>query len=332
MAKITVIEDNRVIAFLIDASLQAAGHLPSLYACGGEGLAAMRVAPPDLLILDVNLPDMSGFDVALTLRQDMALSHVPILLLTALNDMDSRVRGLEVADDYLTKPFEKRELLARVGALLRRSKRSSALAGRLELIGGAGAAVQVVALVHPRGALVFDDGVTVYFDKGRVIHASHQQTQSAEAVVAEAFSRQQGSFRFEPQAPLPPATLHLDPMAVLLELTRLADEIARDADAANISTKSRHGSMDNASQRSSGAVRNTHAKRLIVVPDWLAAETLLEQLRGKQVFIAREHYDPQKQDSCVVFEGNLTVIVLLHSTLQDLPHALAEFIKAPSVS
>jgi DNA-binding response OmpR family regulator len=330
VAKITVIEDNRVIAFLIDASLQAAGHLPSLYASGGEGLAAMRVAPPDLLILDVNLPDMSGFDVALTLRQDMALSHVPILLLTALNDMDSRVRGLEVADDYLTKPFEKRELLARVGALLRRSKRSSALAGRLELIGGAGAAVQVVALVHSQGALVFDDGVTVYFDQGRVIHVNHQQTQSAEAVVAEAFSRQQGSFRFEPQAPLPPATLHLDPMAVLLELTRLADEIARDA--ANISTKSRHSSTDTASKRSSGAVRNTHAKRLIVVPDWLAAETLLEQLRGKQVFIAREHYDPQKQDSCVVFEGNLTVIVLLHSTLQDIPHALAEFIKAPSVS
>jgi len=311
VANITVIEDNRVIAFLIEASLKAANHTPTLCVSGNEGLQAMRAAPPDLLVLDVNLPDISGFDVALTMRQEVALSHVPILMLTALNDIDNRVRGLEVADDYLTKPFEKREFLARVGALLRRNNRVGALTGQLELIGGAGAAVQVVALVHSKGALVFDDGVTVYFDGGRVIHVDHKRAQSAETVIAQAFDRQQGSFRFEPHAPLPPATLNLDPMGVLLEVTRLADEAERNA--------------TNRALRSADTV-DTRAKGLTVVPSLAVAEKLLCNLRGTHSFVATERWDSHHNDTCVVLEGDALIVVALHSKLKNIPPTLTQLI------
>lgn len=317
MANITVIEDNRVIAFLIDASLKAAHHTPSLCASGNEGLQAMRAAPPDLLILDVNLPDISGFDVALAMRQDVALSHVPILMLTALDDIDNRVRGLEVADDYLTKPFEKREFLARVGALLRRNTRAGALTGQLELIGGAGAAVQVVALVHPRGALIFDDGVTVYFDGGKVIHVAHNRAQSAEAVIAQAFSRQKGSFRFESHVPLPPATLDLDPMALLLELARRSDENERNQ-------------ADNTLMPDRAV--DTQAKGLTVVPNLAVAAKLLANMRGKQTFIASERWDNQHNDTCVVLEGDALIVVALHSKLQNMPPVLSQLISAERAS
>ncbi|MEM7737433.1 MAG: protoglobin domain-containing protein [Deinococcota bacterium] len=227
MANIAVIEDNKTIAFLIEALLEAQKHRVSIYSDGTSGLHGMCENSPDLLILDVGLPDISGFEVAERMHDDVALADIPILILTALQDVNSRVRGLQVADDYLSKPFNKQELIARVDALLRRSSNSGGLKGRLELIGGAGAAVQVVALVHPKGALIFDDGTVVYFSQGRVIDIiQRDKTLSAEEAVTEAFSRHEGGFRFEPGAQLPQAILNLDPMRVLLEAARVNDEAA----------------------------------------------------------------------------------------------------------
>lgn len=317
MANITVVEDNHVIGLLIAATLKTANHVPKVCTTGNEGLQAMQAAPPDLLILDVNLPDISGFDVALTMRQDVSLSYVPILMLTALSGIENRVQGLEVADDYLTKPFEKREFLARVAALLRRNKKVGALRGQLELIGGAVAAVQIVALVHPRGALIFDDGVTIYFDGGRIIHATSQHSEQTDAIITQALSRQQGSFRFEPHAPLPMATLNLDPMAVLLEVIRLADEAERDR-ALSPLPPTREVDI--------------HAKGLTVLPSLAVAEKLLATLRGRQTFNASERWDSKHNDTCVVFEGDDLVVVALHSKLTELPPALVELLsnKAPS--
>ncbi|MHB0871154.1 MAG: winged helix-turn-helix domain-containing protein [Chloroflexota bacterium] len=120
MAKILVVEDERILLDTLRYNLSKAGYEVRT---ADDGEAALRVArqeSPDLVLLDVMLPKVDGFDVCRTLRQE---SSVPILMLTARDDEVDKVLGLELgADDYLTKPFSLRELMARVKALLRRSE------------------------------------------------------------------------------------------------------------------------------------------------------------------------------------------------------------------
>ncbi len=313
MSNIVLIEDHAEIARLVKAILMSRKHQVSDYPNARSGLDAMHRAPPDLLVLDVGLPDMNGFEVAMTMRSDMTLNDVPILMLTALNDIDNRLRGLEVADDYLTKPFEKRELLARVEALLRRNQRGGGLRGRFELMGGAAAAVQIVALAHPKGALIFDDGAIVYFDKGRIAHAVHP-TLAGSTAVTEAFSRQQGGFRFEPYAEAPEQSLNLDPMSLLLEAARISDE------------KSQQPSPPPAPAKPKREAINIDAKGLTVVPNLSVAKTYIEMLRGMQDFSVRERWDQKHNDTCVVFEGEVLMLVALHSSLRDISADFAKLL------
>ena len=89
---------------------------------GSTGLAQIRKSPPDLLILDLMLPKLTGLDICKEIRKDVSLNRLPILILTAKGEEADRVVGLELgADDYVTKPFSPRELAARVKALLRRA-------------------------------------------------------------------------------------------------------------------------------------------------------------------------------------------------------------------
>ncbi len=88
---------------------------------GASGLAQIRKSPPDLLLLDLMLPKLSGLEVCKEVRREPALNRLPILMLTARGEEADRVVGLELgADDYVTKPFSPRELAARIKALLRR--------------------------------------------------------------------------------------------------------------------------------------------------------------------------------------------------------------------
>ena len=118
MANITVIEDDKLISRLVEKILSAQ-HSISLFHDGAQGLTSVKQHAPDLLVLDVSLPQMSGFDIAAELRQQNYT--LPILMLTARDDLASKLKGLEHADDYLSKPFAPQELRARVEALLRRS-------------------------------------------------------------------------------------------------------------------------------------------------------------------------------------------------------------------
>ncbi len=122
MARILVVDDEPHIRDVVRAYLVRDGHEVDVAADGDAALERVRTMAPDLLVLDVMLPRRSGFDVLRTLRE--AGSPAAVIMLTARDDVIDRVAGLELgADDYVSKPFEPRELAARVGAVLRRVSR-----------------------------------------------------------------------------------------------------------------------------------------------------------------------------------------------------------------
>lgn len=123
MKRILIIEDDKDIVELVRYNLSADGFEVSSASDGSSGLAQVRKSPPDLLLLDLMLPKMSGLEVCKEIRRDPALNRLPILMLTARGEEADRVIGLEMgADDYVTKPFSPRELVARVKVLLRRAE------------------------------------------------------------------------------------------------------------------------------------------------------------------------------------------------------------------
>jgi len=117
--RILVIEDESAIADTLLYALSTDGMTAEHCALGGDGLARLRAAAFDLVILDVGLPDINGFEVCRTLR---TFSDVPVIFLTARHEEIDRIVGLEIgADDYVIKPFSPRELAARVRVILRRT-------------------------------------------------------------------------------------------------------------------------------------------------------------------------------------------------------------------
>jgi two-component system alkaline phosphatase synthesis response regulator PhoP len=120
MARILIVEDDPDIAIGLRASLEFEGHAAELAADGITGLARIRADSPDLVVLDLMLPELDGYRVLRTLRGEG--NRVPVLILTARGEEADKVLGFRNgADDYVTKPFSLLELLARIEALLRRS-------------------------------------------------------------------------------------------------------------------------------------------------------------------------------------------------------------------
>lgn len=126
MARVLVVEDTPEIVRLVQRSLLLEGHQVDVASDGRTALAAVRDNPPDLILLDLMLPDINGIEICRRIRameQGAAVAPTPILMLTALDAVSDRVQGLEAgADDYLPKPFAITELIARVKALLRRAQ------------------------------------------------------------------------------------------------------------------------------------------------------------------------------------------------------------------
>jgi DNA-binding response OmpR family regulator len=123
--RVLIVEDEQDIAGLIKHTLERGGGADAeIVGSGDAALKAVAARPPDLLILDLNLPVLSGLEVCRILRSRSDARHMPIIMLTAKTSEADRVQGLELgADDYVTKPFSLRELNARVRAVLRRSTR-----------------------------------------------------------------------------------------------------------------------------------------------------------------------------------------------------------------
>jgi two-component system alkaline phosphatase synthesis response regulator PhoP len=122
--QVLVVDDEQDIAGLIKHSLEKGGDIEvDIVATGDEALKAVNERTPDLIVLDLNLPVLSGLEVCRILRARTATARVPIIMLTARTSESDRVTGLDVgADDYITKPFSLRELAARVRAVLRRGQ------------------------------------------------------------------------------------------------------------------------------------------------------------------------------------------------------------------
>ncbi len=117
--RILIVEDEANIASFVKLYLEKAGFTVERAATGGDGISRFRASEPALILLDLNLPDIDGLEVCRRIR---ATSQVPILMLTARDDDIDKIVGLEVgADDYVTKPFNPRELVARIKTILRRA-------------------------------------------------------------------------------------------------------------------------------------------------------------------------------------------------------------------
>jgi two-component system OmpR family response regulator len=124
-SRVLVVDDEDNITFLLDATLRHFGHDVRVATSGREALAGVAEFDPDLVLLDVMLPDLDGFEVLRRLRSDG--SHVPVLFLTARDTTEDLVRGLTLGGDgYIRKPFSVEEIVAQVQALLRRSGRGAA--------------------------------------------------------------------------------------------------------------------------------------------------------------------------------------------------------------
>lgn len=126
--RILVVDDDRQIVRLVSSYLEDAGFLTLAAHDGDTAMHALRAERPDLVVLDIGLPGHDGLDITRWLRADPHLANIPILMLTARVEDVDKIVGLEMgADDYLTKPFNPREVLARVRAILRRTAASASL-------------------------------------------------------------------------------------------------------------------------------------------------------------------------------------------------------------
>ena len=138
MARILVVEDEADIREVVVYNLRQAGHELLVAERGETALALVREKRPELVLLDLMLPDISGLEICRTLKSDASLRAIPIIMLTARSEEIDRVVGFELgADDYVVKPFSVRELGLRVQAVLRRSQASAAsLAGDADVVFG----------------------------------------------------------------------------------------------------------------------------------------------------------------------------------------------------
>lgn len=172
---ILVVDDEPAIVQVIRERLEGAGYRVRAAADGESALAAVEQELPDLLILDLMLPDLDGFEVLRRLRQgaDDAAGGLPVIVLTARDDDVDVVVGLELgADDYVLKPFHPRELLARVRAVLRRRVEALALAGRVADLEARLASDQQPGAVAPgteRQGLRFDHAARRVWFQGHLL-------------------------------------------------------------------------------------------------------------------------------------------------------------------
>ncbi|SNS53110.1 DNA-binding response regulator, OmpR family, contains REC and winged-helix (wHTH) domain [Anaerovirgula multivorans] len=154
--KILIIEDEEAISNLISYSLKKEGFITNVAATGEEGLKLLKEFKPDLIILDLMLPDISGFEICKTITREYI---IPIIMITAKSDTVDKILGMELgADDYITKPFDIREVIARIKAVFR----------RIDLISEAGENNEFEGIRIGKNIEIFKEKREVFKDNTRV--------------------------------------------------------------------------------------------------------------------------------------------------------------------
>jgi DNA-binding NarL/FixJ family response regulator len=124
MKKILVVDDDRILRSVLQHSLEQKGYQVKTVTSGIDALTAFNQDVPDIIVSDVSMPEMDGFEFCRQLRSQPSGKLIPFIFLSAKSDLDDRIQGHSIgADDYLTKPFEMKELLAKIEALIERSRR-----------------------------------------------------------------------------------------------------------------------------------------------------------------------------------------------------------------
>lgn len=137
--KILIVEDDKQISALVNMHMKMSGYDTSITFDGEEAIKAIKEHCPDIIILDLMLPKLDGWEVCKRLRQEPQTRHLPVIMLTCRTEIEDKLKGFDLgADDYVTKPFSPRELVARVKRVLARAERHSALPkkytfGKLEI-------------------------------------------------------------------------------------------------------------------------------------------------------------------------------------------------------
>jgi len=132
-AKIFVVDDTPANLEVVTATLSLAGYATSTAISGERALKRLQTYIPDLILLDVQMPGMDGFETCQQLKANPATAHIPIIFMTALADIDSKIKGFALgAVDYITKPFQEEELLVRVNTHLQLSSLTKQLERRVE--------------------------------------------------------------------------------------------------------------------------------------------------------------------------------------------------------
>ena len=201
LSKIIVVDDQRVILKMVRMTLESAGHDVICLQEPAKLLLMLPQERPDALILDILMPEVSGWDLLTEIRQDSAYQSLPIIMLTALNDGPFRVRGLRAgANEYMGKPFDPAELIARLDSLLTRQREDDAkLIGDLQFVDLPGL-VQYLAQHKKSGRLEVHSNVShghMDLASGDVADASFGAMRGAAALEAMLELRH-GSFRFVP--------------------------------------------------------------------------------------------------------------------------------------
>lgn len=211
--RILIVEDEPGMIELLTVALEDEGYVISIANNGEQGLKKVEEEEPDLIISDVMMPDMNGYDFCEQLRANPKTASIPFIFLTAKKDVSDRVRGLNLgADDYISKPFHVVEVVARIKTLMQRVKRTrvaayqpapmtetdAAFSGDLEKI-SIGEVIQTIALTRKNGSLiVVNNGKRgeVNFREGIVTYADVDRKKGEEAVY-RLLSWKNGQFKFD---------------------------------------------------------------------------------------------------------------------------------------
>ena len=246
--RILIVEDEPGMIELLTVALEDEGYNISIANNGQQGLRKVEEESPDLIISDVMMPDMNGYDFCQQLRENPKTAAIPFIFLTAKKDVSDRVRGLNLgADDYISKPFHVVEVVARIKTLMMRVKRArpaatqpavmnteseAAFAGDLEKM-SIGEVVQTITLTRKNGRLLVVNGAKrgeVYFQDAMVTYADVDRKKGEEAVY-RLLAWKNGQFKFDSGAMAKTRNLQKSAEGLLMEGMRRLDEYARLLDA-----------------------------------------------------------------------------------------------------